>query len=53
MLSIWEEDKKLNEPRDLEINYRDGFLNAEANIGSVVQHKQARVELHCRSSNMD
>jgi len=53
VLSIWEENKKLNEPRDLEINYRDGFLKAEANTGSVVENKQAAVEFHCRSSNMD
>jgi hypothetical protein len=39
VLSIWGKNKKLNERRDLEINYRDGLLNAEANIGSVVQHK--------------
>jgi hypothetical protein len=39
VLSIWDENKKLNEMRDLGINYSDVFLNAEANIGSVVQHK--------------
>jgi hypothetical protein len=39
VLSIWEENKKLNEPRDLEINYRDGFLNADAYTGSAVENK--------------